>query len=104
MSELLTVFLLILISVSTFGLIILILKADKKVLELNDEVTKVKTIDFTQLKKIVAIFNNINKNFKLDKIKYYIEVAMTVISTVNLIFLIKNIISTAKRNETQSHN
>ena len=50
MSELLTVFLILLISLTMFGLIIIILKADKKILELNDKVLKVKEVEFRYVK------------------------------------------------------
>ena len=91
MSELLTVFLILLISLTMFGLIIIILKADKKILELNDKVLKVKEVDFGELKKIVAFLNTFNKKVRLGKIKYWFEVVMTSIYAVNIIFLCNEI-------------
>lgn len=97
MNELLIVFLLLLISAAMFSLILLILKADRKVLELNNQVTKVKNTDFSNLKKVVAFFNTINKNIKLGKIKYYIEVVLTAISAFNIVLLFKKIYNKYKR-------
>ena len=91
MNELLIVFLILIISFLMFLSIIFILKADKKVLELNGQVTKFKETDFTKLKKIVTFFGTINKYVKLGKIKQYFEIAMTAISTFNLIIILKKL-------------
>ena len=91
MNELLTAILIILISSATFFLIVLILKADKKILELNDKVTEVKNTDFKKLKKTVFVVQTINKNIHLGKIKRIFEIVMTSISVFNFIVLIKKI-------------
>lgn len=99
MNELLIVFLILLISFLMFAAIILILKADRKVLELNVQVTKFKETDFSQLKRIVKFFSVINDNIKLGKIKYYFEIAMTVISAINIIIVAKKIMSFFNKNK-----
>jgi len=91
MNELLIVFLILLISVFMFLSIMMILKADNKVLELNSHITKFKETDFTQLKKIVTFFSIINKYVKLGKIKQYFEITMTAVSTINLIVIAKKL-------------
>ena len=97
MNELLIVILLLLISAAMFGSIALILKADRKVLELNNQVAKVKNIDFNKLKKIVAFFNTINEHIKLGKIKYYIEITLTAVSAVNIVLLFRKIYNNFKK-------
>ena len=74
-----------------FGSIIFIINADKKLIEINNQIEKIKTVDFQQLKKIVGILNKFNSYVKLDKIKQIFEITMTTISAINLIFLIKKL-------------
>ena len=97
MSELLTVLLILLISLTMFGLIIAILKADRKVLELNDKVLKVREVDFGELKKIVAFLNTFNKKIRLGKIRYWFDIVTTSIYAVNIVFLCNEIISFVKK-------
>lgn len=91
MNELLIVFLILLISVFMFLSIIFILKADKKVLELNGEITKFKETDFSRLKKTIVYLNTFNKYFKLGKIRQYFEITMTTVSAYNLIIVAKKL-------------
>ena len=74
-----------------FFSILFILNADKKVLEINDKVEKFKKTDFQTLQKTVSVFKKINKYVRLDKIKKYTEIAMTVFSVINLYLLLKKI-------------
>ena len=84
-------FLILLISVIMFYSIILILKADKKITEISNQVTKFKEADFSQLKKVVAVFREINKHLNFGKIRQYFEISMTAISTFNLILILKKL-------------
>ena len=100
MNELLIVFLLLLISAFMFFSISLIMKADKKVLDLNAQVSKFKETDFQKLEKIVTLFNTINKNIKLGKIKQYFEITMTAITTFNLVIILKKLWNKEKKQKT----
>ena len=91
MNELLIVFFILLISVLMFFSIMAILKADKKVLELNENVSKFKETDFSNLKKTVNSLNSFNKYVKLGKIRRYFEIIMTSITSVNLIVVLKKL-------------
>ncbi len=92
MNEVLIAFLILFVSLSAFGLIILILNADKKLLELNEKVEKIKTTDFAQFKKVISVLNKINLHIRFDKVKYMIEVGLTTLSAVNLGLLIGKLI------------
>ena len=91
MNEILIVFLILLISYLMFGTIMLILKADKKLLEINQQVEKIKTTDLKNLRKIVSVLNKINKYVQFDKIKQAFEVAMTMMSAINLLIVLKKL-------------
>ena len=91
MNELLIVFLILLISVFMFLSIMYILKADRKVLELNTQVTKFKETDFSRLKNIVSFFGTVNKYVRLGKIRQYFEITMTAFTTYNLVIILKKL-------------
>ena len=91
MYELLIAILIILISFGMFYIITLILKADKKVLALNDKIIELKNIDLRNFKKVISIAKAINKNIHLGKIKRIFEIVMTSISVFNIVVLIKKI-------------
>ena len=57
MNELLTAFLILLISVSMFALIMLIIKANKKVIALNNNIESFKQIDLTKFQKANLFYN-----------------------------------------------
>ena len=91
MNELLIVFFILLVSVLMFFSIMYILKADRKILELNNQVNEFKETDFGKLKKTVAFFNKFNKYVWLGKIKQYFEITMTAITTYSLVVVIKKL-------------
>ena len=89
MNELLIAILILLISFAMFETIILILKADKKVIELNDKVTEVKNIDFKKFEKVVSVVNKINNTIRLGTIKKIFEVVMTANTVFSTVIFIK---------------
>lgn len=91
MNELLIAILILLIFTGMYFLISLILKADKKVLEINDKVSEIKNVDFQKLKKTVDILNKINKYINLGKIKRIFEIVMTAFSVINIYFFYKKL-------------
>lgn len=97
MNEILIVLLLLIIAGFMFGSIMLIIKADRKINEINNNVEKIKTINFEQLKKIVSTLKKINAYIRLDKLKQIFEISMTTLSAINLIYLIKKIQAKQKK-------
>ena len=91
MNELLIAILILLIFTGMYFFISLILKADKKVLEINDKVSEIKNVDFQKLKKTVDILNKINKYINLGKIKRIFEIVMTAFSVINIYFFYKKL-------------
>lgn len=97
MNELLTAFLILLISVSMFALIMLIIKANKKVIALNNNIESFKQIDLTKFQKAIRFLNKMNTHVRFSKIKHYFEIGLTAISTINLIILFKKISNKYKK-------
>ena len=89
MNELIIAILIILISFGMFFAIIAILKADKKILELNDKVSDVKNVDFKKFEKVVSVVRKINNTIHLGKVRRIFEIIMTSFSVFNIIFIIK---------------
>ena len=90
MNELLTAFLILFITAIMIGAIYFILQADKKVAEINDKVSEFKNIDFVNLRKIVEFLHNINK-VSFGKIKHYVEIGLTAITTTKFVLMIKKL-------------
>ena len=90
MHELLTAFLILFITAIMIGVIYFIFKTDKKIAEINDQVSEFKNIDFMNLRKVVSILHNVNK-VSFGKIKYYFEIVLTAITTTKFFLLIKKL-------------
>ena len=90
MNELLIAFLILFITAIMLSAVYFILKADKKIVEVNDKVSEFKNTDFVNLRKIIEVLHNINK-VSFGKIKYYIEIGLTAITTTKLVLMIKKL-------------
>ena len=91
MNELLTAILILLIFGGMYFIISAIMKADKKVVAMNNRVDEVKNTDFKILKKTVNILNKVNKYIQFGKIRRIFEIVMTCFSVVNIYMFYKKL-------------
>lgn len=89
MNELLAAILILFIFAFMYLSIKYIVIADKKIIEINNQVCKIKNINFKTINKIVKMLKIINKNLHFGKIKKIFEIITISISVINIYTIYK---------------
>ena len=91
MFELLVAILILIISTAMYGLIVFMLKIDKRINDFSLVLEDFKKTDFGKLRNFINSLNKINRYVRLSKIKYYVEIGLTFFSTVKMFLLLKKL-------------